>query len=73
MVFNDRGAVVFPAKRQHRETSAEGTSYGNGARRKSLDAMLRLDAIEIWCHCVYDDREVNLSERGCSWCRNSPA
>ena len=58
MVFNDRGAIVFPAKQQHREMNAEGISYEDDYRGNALAAMLRRDAIEIRFHRAYDDRAV---------------
>ncbi|MFZ4574220.1 MAG: hypothetical protein ACOYN0_07465 [Phycisphaerales bacterium] len=58
MVFNDRGAIVFPAKRQHREVKAEGISYEDDYRGNALAAMLRRDTIEIRFHGAYDDRAV---------------
>lgn len=58
LVFNDRGAIVFPAKRQHREMKAEGISYEDDYRGNALAAMLRRDAIEIRFHRAYDDRAV---------------
>lgn len=58
MVFNDCGAIVFPAKRQHREMKAEGISYEDDYRGNALAAMLRRDAIEIRFHRAYGDRAV---------------
>lgn len=58
MVFNDHGAFVFPAKRQHREMKAEGISYEDDYRGNALAAMLRRDAIEIRFHREYDDKAV---------------
>ncbi len=58
MVFNDRGAVVFPTTQQHREMKAEGISYEDDYRGNALAAMLRRDAIEIRFHREYDDRVV---------------
>lgn len=58
MVFNDRGAIVFPGKRQHREVKAEGISYEDDYRGNALAAMLRRDAIEIRFHRAYEDRAV---------------
>ncbi len=58
MVFNDRGAIVFPATRQHRDMKAEGISYEDDYRGNALAAMLRRDAIEIRFHRDYDDQAV---------------
>lgn len=58
MVFNDRGAIVFSAKRQHREMKAEGMSYEDDYQGNALAAMIRRDAIEIRFHRAYDDRSV---------------
>ncbi|MDX9912064.1 MAG: hypothetical protein RBS39_09550 [Phycisphaerales bacterium] len=37
--FNDRGAIVFPASRQHREVKREGVSYEDNYRGNALAAM----------------------------------
>jgi hypothetical protein len=58
MVFNDRGAIVFPTKRQHKEMKVEGISYEDDYRGNALAAMLRRNAIEIRFHRAYDDRAV---------------
>ncbi len=58
MVFNDHGAVVFPAKRQHREMKAEGISYEDDYRGNALAAMIRRNTIEIRFHRAFDDRAV---------------
>ena len=58
MVFNERGAIVFPAKRQHREMKLEGISYEDEYRGNALAAMVRRDAIEIRFHRTYDDRAI---------------
>lgn len=58
MVFNGHGAIVFSAKRQHREVKAEGISYEDDYRGNALAAMLRRDAIEICFHRSYDDAAV---------------
>ncbi len=58
MVFNDRGAIVFSARRQHREMKAEGISYEDNYVGNALAAMVRRDAIEIRFHRAYDDNAV---------------
>ncbi len=58
MVFNDRGAIVFPSKRQHREMKMEGVSYEDDYQGNALAAMVRRDAIEIRFHRAYDDKAV---------------
>lgn len=58
MVFNDRGAFVFSARRQHREMKAEGISYEDNYLGNALAAMVRRDAIEIRFHRAYDDKAV---------------
>jgi hypothetical protein len=56
MVFNARGAVVFPVARQHRQMKAEGISYEDNYAGNALAAMLRRDAIEIRFHQAFSDR-----------------
>jgi hypothetical protein len=58
MVFNERGAIVFPATRQHCEMKAEGISYEDNYTGNALAAMLRRTAIEIRFHRAFDDRTV---------------
>jgi hypothetical protein len=58
MVFNDRGAIVFSARRQHREMKAEEISYEDDYLGNALAAMVRRDAIEIRFHRAYDDKAV---------------
>ena len=58
MVFNERGVIVFPATRQHREIKAEGISYEDNYAGNALAAMLRRDAIEIRFHRAFDDKAV---------------
>lgn len=58
MVFNERGAIVFPVSRQHREMKAEGISYEDDYKGNALAAMLRPDAIEIRFHNGYKDADV---------------
>ena len=58
MVFNERGAIVFPTTRQHREMKAEGISYEDNYAGNALAAMLRRDAIEIRFHRGFDDASV---------------
>lgn len=58
MAFNDRGAIVFPVSRQHREMKADGISYEDDYKGNALAAMLRPDAIEIRFHQGYKDADV---------------
>lgn len=58
MVFNERGAIVFPTRRQHCDMKADGISYEDNYAGNALAAMLRRDAIEIRFHRAYDDSEV---------------
>ncbi len=60
MVFNERGAIVFPASRQHREMKADGISYEDAYAGNALAAMVRRDAIEIRFHRAFDGRTVGL-------------
>ena len=47
MFFNDRGAFVFPAGRQHRDMKIEGVSHEDNSGGNARAAMVRRDAIEI--------------------------
>ena len=58
MVFNEHGAIVFPARCQHRDMKSEGISYEDNYAGNALAAMLRRDAIEIRFHGAYDDKTV---------------
>lgn len=58
MVFNERGAIVFPVRQQHRDMKAEGISYEDNYDGNALAAMLRAGAIEIRFHRAFDDRAV---------------
>ncbi len=58
MVFNERGAIVFPAGPQHCEIKAEGISYEENYAGNALAAMVRRDAIEIRFHRAFDDKAV---------------
>jgi hypothetical protein len=59
IVFNARGAIVFPSECQHREIKAEGISYEDDYRGNALAAMLRRDAIEIRFHRDFSDAAVS--------------
>lgn len=54
MVFNERGAIIFAASRQHRDVKAEGISYEDNA----LAALLRRDLVEIRFHQSFNDATV---------------
>lgn len=58
MAFNDRGAIVFPVSRQHREMKADGISYEDDYKGNALAAMLRRDAIEVRFHQAFKDADV---------------
>ncbi len=58
MVFSERGAIVFPVSRQHREMKAAGISYEDDYKGNALAAMLRRDAIEIRFHQGFRDADV---------------
>lgn len=58
MVFNERGAIVFPVSHQHREMKAAGVSYEDDYKGNAMAAMLRRDAIEIRFHQGFKDAEV---------------
>ncbi len=58
MVFNERGAILFPVKRQHSEMKAEGISYEDNYKGNALAAMLAPGRIEIRFHKAFTDRAV---------------
>jgi hypothetical protein len=58
MVFNERGALIFPTSTQHRDMKAEGISYEDNYKGSALAAMLRRDAIEIRFHRAFSDKAV---------------
>ncbi len=58
MVFNERGAFVFPATHQHREMKLEGISYEDDYKGNALAAMVRRDAVDIRFHRDFDDASV---------------
>ena len=58
MVFNQRGAIIFSATRQHREMKGDGISYEDNYAGDALAAMLRPDAVEIRYHRAFDDAKV---------------
>ena len=58
VVFNDRGAIFFPASQQHREMKAEGISYEDDYKGNALAAMLAPGRIEIRFHKSFTDGAV---------------
>lgn len=58
LVFNERGAIVIPTSRQHREAKADGISYEDNYAGNALAAMVRRDAIEIRFHQKFSDKVV---------------
>lgn len=58
MVFNNRGAIIFPASQQHRDRKAEGITYEDDYKGNALAAMLSPCKIEIRFHRDFSDREV---------------
>jgi hypothetical protein len=58
VVFNECGAIVFPAARQHREMEAEGISYQDNYKGNALAAMLAPGRIEIRYHNAFKDERV---------------
>jgi hypothetical protein len=58
MVFNERGAILLPVDRQHREMKATGISYEDDYRGDALAAMLSPGRIEIRYHKDFSDRKV---------------
>ena len=58
LVLNERGVIVLPGDRQHRECEAEGISYEDNYVGNALAAMIRRNAIEIRYHKAFSDRDV---------------
>lgn len=50
MVFNARGAIIFPTSAEHRDQKAAGISYEDDYRGNSLAAMLSPGRIEVRRH-----------------------
>ncbi len=58
MVFNFRGALVFPRRVEHRDQKAPGISYEVNYQGNALAAMLSPGKIEIRYHEHYSDARV---------------
>lgn len=58
MVFNERGVILAPTSRQHRDLKSEGISYEDDYKGNALAAMVRRDAIEIRFHRDFRDAAV---------------
>lgn len=58
MVFNARGAIVFPVSREHRDQKAPGISYEDDYKGNALVAMLAPGKIEIRGHQGFSDSQV---------------
>jgi hypothetical protein len=58
VVFNQHGALIFSAKHQHRDVSAENISYRDNYEGNALAAILTADSIEIRFHRAFSDAQV---------------
>ena len=58
MVFNDKGAVLFPSSQQHRDNKGPGISYEDDYKGNALAAMLSPGKIEIRYHKGFSDERV---------------
>ncbi len=58
MVFNERGAVVFPANQAHSSVKAEGISYEDNYAGDALAAVLSPGRIDVQWHQAYPDARV---------------
>jgi len=58
MVFNQHGAVVFPAQLEHRTMKTGDISYEDAYKGNALAAIVTREAIEIRYHQSFTDSEV---------------
>ena len=58
MVFNARGAILFPASEQHRDQKANGVSYEDDYAGNALAATLTNQQIEVRYHRDFSDAQV---------------
>ncbi len=58
MVFNGRGAIIFPVAAEHRDQTAAGISYKDNYEGNALAAMLTPGKIEIRYHNSFTDTAV---------------
>ena len=58
MVFNEKGAIAFPATHQHREQKVTGISYEDDYKGNALAAMLAPGKVEVRYHKSFSDRDV---------------
>jgi hypothetical protein len=58
MVFNRKGAAVFPVSKQHRDVKGEGLSYEDNYKGNALAAMLTRTTVEVRFHQAFTDAEV---------------
>ncbi len=58
LVFNENGAIVFPASAQHRHQKLSGISYEDDYAGNALAAMITPDRVEIRFHQDYSDERV---------------
>ena len=58
MVFNAKGAIIFPVSAEHRDQTAAGISYKDNYKGSALAAMLTPGKIEIRYHKSFTDTAV---------------
>ena len=58
LVFNDAGAIFFPANLQHRDQKAANISYQDDYAGNALAAMIAPGRIEIRYHRDFTDQHV---------------
>lgn len=59
MIFNAKGAIVFPATEQHRDQKASGISYEDDYAGNALAAMLGSGHVEVRFHRSFSDAQVH--------------
>lgn len=58
LVFNDKGAIFFPASTQHRDMKGPSVSYEDNYKGNALAAMISPGRIEVRFHQSFPDARV---------------
>lgn len=58
MVFNERGAIFFPVKEEHRNMKGDGICYKDNYEGNALAAMLSPGKVDIRFHADFSDSRV---------------
>jgi hypothetical protein len=58
MVFNAKGAILFPTTEQHRDQKADGISYEDDHAGNALAALLSNNCVEVRFHRNFTDAQV---------------